>query len=172
MTASKNKWLTLMLIAALVAGWVIFRFIVFGLETNLTVLYLDCPIWLAIGVLSARFSRDLKDPMDDMGETETPPVLNEKRVDAIGIILGAVLLALLWYMPTLFPNLNLKDYGIEVNLQSASVTFWSAIAFIAGYHHIVMKKIPEAIWAQIKESLKGQEMLKGLRKVFSSGRSG
>ena len=172
MTASKNKWLTLSLIAALVVAWGYLRFIAVGLETNLTALYLDCPIWLAIGVLSARFSRDLKDPLDAMGETETPPVLSVKKFEPVGLLLAVLLMCVLWYMPTLFPNLKLKDYGIEINLQNASVTFWSAIAFLAGYRHIVIKKIPVAAWERTKETFKGDEFLKGLGKIFSAGRRG
>lgn len=137
MTASKNKWQTLMLIAVLATAWGFVRFS--GLVTedapeNIGIMF-DALSWLVIGMLVSASSKE-----------------KEKGWGIGGLILGGIILGLLWIMSNWFPNAELKDYGFEFDLRESPIAFWDGIAFLLGYFRNLTMKIPVAVLNQIKKT--------------------
>lgn len=137
MTASKNKWLILAFIAALVGVWGIVRFSGFmtGPDRGYIHLTFDAVVWLVLGMLVSAINKE-----------------NEKGWGMSGLILGGIILGLLWIVSNWFPNVKLKDYGFEFDLRESPIAFWDGIAFLLGYFRNLTMKIPVAVLNQIKKT--------------------
>jgi hypothetical protein len=132
----------LLVLIVLVIAWAIFRFVFAraARPSEPLLLLVDCPWWLLIGFL-VRVSN---------GTTERSLDLREA---VSGILPGCLVFVADWFLPLVFPNLDLTKVGIEIDLLHSPVVFVVAVAFMLGFHGRVIQKLLPAAGMEIKKLL-------------------
>lgn len=70
-----------------------------------------------------------------------------------GVLLSLGILALIWFLPVLMPQLKTTDLGISINLHDSLFVIWISVAFLFGYYH----KLPGAFLGEFWRKLWSNE---------------